>query len=125
MDRIGIDVVPMGRIRTSLARRQEAFMTKLLTPREAAYCAGPRMVERVSGRIAAKEAVMKVIGQGWPAVGWGDIEVLPDNSGRPCAHLTGRAQGFADALGLQALDVSITHDGDLAIAVALGTVRRT
>ena len=124
MDRIGIDVVPLSRIRTSLDRHKDAFLAKILTPKEGEYCAGVRMIERVAGRVAAKEAVMKVIGEGWPAVSWTDIEVLPGASGRPVVSLSGRAREFAAAAGLDALDVSITHDGDLAIAAALGTVRR-
>jgi holo-[acyl-carrier protein] synthase len=123
MNRIGIDVVPVGRIRTSLERRKDVFLAKMLSPREAEYCAGPRMVERVAGRVAAKEAVMKVIGQGWPVVGWTDIEVLPGPTGRPCVSLTGRALEHAQAIGLGDIDVSITHDGDLAIAAALGSLR--
>lgn len=78
------------------------------------------MLERVCGRIAAKEAVMKVLGQGWPAVSWTDIAVLVDASGRPAVTLAGKARAVMDSLGLVAIDVSITHDGDLAIAVALG-----
>ncbi|MGE5579977.1 MAG: holo-ACP synthase [Bacillota bacterium] len=123
MNRIGIDVVPVSRIRTSLERRQDAYFAKLLTPREAEYCAGVRMIERVAGRVAAKEAVMKVIGQGWPAVGWTDIEVLPGPAGRPVVCLTGRALEHAQVVGLEDIDVSITHDGDLAIAAALGSLR--
>lgn len=118
--RIGIDVVPQGRIRRSLDDHEQAFVSRLLTPGEAAYCAGPRMVERVAGRVAAKEAIMKVLGEGWPAVAWSDIAVLPGSSGRPVARLTGRALAVMESLGLAAIDVSITHDGDLAIAVALG-----
>lgn len=119
-----MDVVPLGRIRTSLDRHREAFLARLLTPAEAQYCAGARTVERVAGRIAAKEAVMKVLGHGWPYVSWTEIEVLPGAAGRPEVRLTGRALGFAEDAGLDGLDVSITHDGDLAIAVALGAARR-
>jgi phosphopantetheine--protein transferase-like protein len=118
--RIGIDAVPLGRIRKSLERHERAFMSKLLTPDEVAYCAGPRKIERVAGRVAAKEAVMKVLGEGWPAVSWTEVEVLPGGSGRPAVALTGKARQVMGSLGLAAIDVSITHDGDLAIAVALG-----
>lgn len=123
MNRVGIDVVPVRRIRTSLERHPDAFIRKMLTPREAGHCEGARMVERVAGRVAAKEAVMKVIGQGWPTIGWTDIEVLPGPGGRPVVCLSGRALEHAEALGLQDIDVSITHDGDLAIAAALGSLR--
>lgn len=118
--RIGIDVVPQARIRRSLEQHEQAFLSRLLTPEEAAYCAGARAVERVSGRVAAKEAVMKVLGDGWPAIPWTDISVMPGESGRPVATLTGKALAAMESLGVSALDVSITHDGDLAIAVALG-----
>lgn len=118
--RIGVDVVSQARVKLSLERHGQAFLSKFLTPQEASYCSGRRTLERVSGRVAAKEAVMKVLGHGWPSVSWTDIAVLPDGSGRPRVTLSGRALGFMDSLGLKAIDVSITHDGGLAIAVALG-----
>lgn len=124
MDKIGIDVVPVSRIRASLERHKEAFFARILTPKEREYCSGARMVERVAGRVAAKEAVMKVIGQGWPALSWTDIEILPGAHGRPTVSLSGKALESAGAACLEAVDVSITHDGGLAIAVALGGVRR-
>ena len=124
LNRIGIDVVSQNRIKASLERHRTAFIARLLTPSEAEYCSGAREVERIAGRIAAKEAVMKIIGQGWPNVAWTDIEVLPGEGGRPSVSLTGRAKDFADAAGISALDVSITHDAGLAIAVAAGSLRR-
>jgi holo-[acyl-carrier protein] synthase len=118
--RIGVDVVTVDRIRRSLESHGEAFRRRLLTPDESRYCRGPREAERVAGRVAAKEAVMKVLGDGWPAIPWTSIEVLPDESGRPIARLTGKAAEAMRDLGLAAVDVSITHDGNLAIAAALG-----
>jgi phosphopantetheine--protein transferase-like protein len=64
---------------------------------------------------------MKVLGKGWPAIPWTSIEVLPDESGRPEINLTGKAALAMSRLGISAIDVSITHDGDLAVAAALGT----
>mgnify|MGYP005839858917 CR=1 FL=1 len=118
--RVGIDVVTLSRVRRSLERHKSAFMSKLLTPDEARYCDGPRVVERVAGRIAAKEAIMKVLGRGWPQVAWTDIEVLADPSGRPAVTLRGAAEVLMQSSGITSLDVSITHDGDVAIAVAAG-----
>lgn len=123
MDRIGVDVVPLARIGTSLERHKDAFLRRILTEKEAEYCDCARLYERVAGRVAAKEAVMKVIGQGWPSLAWTDIEVLPDATGRPVVNLHGKAADFARSAGIEAIDVSITHDGSLAIAVALGLLR--
>lgn len=120
--RIGVDVVDVGRIRRSLQSFGDAFRRKLLTPGESDYCRGPREPERVAGRVAAKEAVMKVLGLGWPAIPWTSIEVLPDEYGRPAVSLNGKAAEAMSRLGISAIDVSITHDGDIAIAAAIGTV---
>ena len=119
--RIGVDIVPVGRIRRSLQSFGDAFRERVLTPRELEHCRGIREPERIAGRVAAKEAVMKVLGKGWPAIPWTSIEVLPDESGRPEINLTGKAVLAMSRLGISAIDVSITHDGDLAVAAALGT----
>jgi len=74
---------------------------------------------RIAGRIAAKEAVMKVLGEGWPKISWTDIEISPDEKGRPCVLLTGKALSIARSLHVGQVQVSITHDGDLALAVAV------
>lgn len=118
--RVGLDIVPLGRIERSLNAHYDAFVRRVLTEKELSYCEGRQVVERVAGRVAAKEAVMKVLGEGWPRVPWTDIEILPGKGGRPVVHMGGKALQYMEGLGLSSVDVSITHDGGLAIAVALG-----
>ena len=65
------------------------------------------------------KAVMKVLGDGWPRVPWTSIEVLADSLGRPKVRLHGKALELFLNLGLSDIDVSITHDAGLAIAVAV------
>jgi holo-[acyl-carrier protein] synthase len=119
--RIGIDVVPLERIRQSVEAEPSKYATRFLTSSESSYCQGPRRMERLAGRIAAKEAVMKLLGDGWPNVAWTDIEVFSSGK-RPKVTLSGKALVLADSLALDvdSLDISITHDGGLAIAVATG-----
>ena len=83
--RIGIDVVPLERIRQSLEAEPSKYAARFLTQSESLYCQGPRIIERLAGRIAAKEAVMKLLGDGWPNVAWTDIEVV--SSGEAEGHL--------------------------------------
>lgn len=122
--RIGIDVVPLERIRQSLEAEPSKYAARFLTQSESLYCQGPRIIERLAGRIAAKEAVMKLLGDGWPNVAWTDIEVISSGK-RPKVNLSGKALTLATSLALDrdSLDVSITHDGGLAIAVATGLFR--
>lgn len=120
MCKIGIDVISMARIERILRRHDNTFIKRVFTTGEIELCGGNRKVEMFSGRFAAKEAVMKVLGSGWPQVSWTDIETLKDDSGRPFVKLTGRACEIAADMGITHIDVSITHDGGLAIAAAIG-----
>ena len=57
MQRIGVDAVSVDRIALAARRSGRGFLTKVYTPAEIAYCAGNP--ERLAGRWAAKEAVIK------------------------------------------------------------------
>ncbi|HHW27582.1 MAG TPA: holo-ACP synthase [Firmicutes bacterium] len=118
--RVGIDVVPLERVKRSVEASPERYMARFLTPSESEYCQGPRLIQRLAGRIAAKEAVMKLLGDGWPRVAWTDIEILTSGK-RPEVFLSGKALALARSQGMEngSLDVSITHDGGVAIAVAV------
>lgn len=63
---------------------------------------------------------MKALGTGIRGVGWREIEVLPDRRGKPLVYLYGRAKARAEALGLRALDVSLTHESEIAAAFVVG-----
>jgi holo-[acyl-carrier protein] synthase len=114
---IGVDLVDLGRIVTALRRHPERFRRRVLTPAEDRYC-GPK-VERVAGRWAAKEAVSKVLGLGVRGVGWREIEVLPNRAGQPQVYLHDRAAARAELLGLEELTVTISHERQMAVAVAI------
>ena len=114
---IGIDIVDIGRIRGTLDRHPERFRRRVLTPFENRYC-GAR-IERVAGRWAAKEAISKVLGLGVRGVGWREIEILPNRAGQPQVYLHARAAERARLIGLSELSVSISHERDTAVAVAV------
>lgn len=63
---------------------------------------------------------MKALGTGIRGIGWREIEVLPDRRGKPLVYLYGRAKARADKIGLRAIDVSLTHERDFAIASVVG-----
>ena len=79
-----------------------------------------RLTEFVAGRFAAKEAVVKALGCGvGKAVGFQDIEVLPDSLGKPDVRLSSAA---AERLSLDTscrIHLSITHSRDTAGAYAV------
>jgi holo-[acyl-carrier protein] synthase len=73
-----------------------------------------------AGRWAAKEAVSKVLGLGVRGVGWRDIEIVRLPTGQPSVKLHGRAATRAEQLGMARIAVSISHEGEYAVAVAFG-----
>jgi holo-[acyl-carrier protein] synthase len=111
-------MLAIPRVRRVLERHSERFLRRVYTPVEIAFCRG--RVNELAARFAAKEAVMKALGTGIRGVGWRDIEVLPDRRGKPLVYLSGRAAERAAQIGLQALDVSLTHERDFAIASVVG-----
>lgn len=118
--KIGIDIILVSRIGKSFSSRPSSFLKRFFNESERVHCEGPRRVETIAGRIAAKEAVMKVLGTGWPKIPWTDIEILTGENERPFVKLKGKALRVMEKLKLSSIDISITHDGGLAVAVALG-----
>jgi holo-[acyl-carrier protein] synthase len=115
---VGVDVIVISRVQKVLERHPERFLLRVFTPEEVAICRG--RVRELAARFAAKEAVMKALGTGARGLGWREIEILPNRRGKPLVYLHGRAQQRAHKIGARGLDVSLTHDSDLAIAVVAG-----
>lgn len=105
---IGVDVVDVARLERALARTP-GLEARLFTPAERAYCrARQNRVDRFAGTLAAKEAVIKALRLG-PLAAWAQrIEVRRDPDGVPVA-----------VVGDTEVPVSISHDGPVAVAVAL------
>lgn len=102
---LGVDVVEIARFRALLARNP-GFAGRFFTDEERAHCNGSPA--RLAGTFAAKEAVMKAAGL-TPAPAWARrIHVARDANGRPSARV-----------GSRTIAVSISHDGPVAVAVAL------
>jgi len=117
---LGIDIVEVDRIRQAVGRWGEAFLCRVFTPAELSRGSAPAAAaERLAGRFAAKEAVMKALGIGRRGIGWQEIEITVDPMGKPEVRLTGRAAATADRLGITAWRLAISHTRLVAIAQAL------
>jgi holo-[acyl-carrier protein] synthase len=115
---VGIDMIAIPRVRAVMERHSERFLRRVYTPEEVAFCRG--RVPELAARFAAKEAVMKALGTGVRGIAWREIEVLPDRRGKPLVYLYGKAKARAEKLRLSALDVSLTHERDFAVAAVAG-----
>jgi holo-[acyl-carrier protein] synthase len=114
----GVDLAEVDRIRMAVERYGRRFIDRIYTPAEIAYVERKaNRFERYAGRFAAKEAGMKAIGTGWRhGVRWQDFEVANLPSGRPTLRLHGVAAEVAKRLGVQSIQLSITHTAQLGMA---------
>ena len=111
---VGVDVTVVARI-ASLLERQPRFAERIFTPGERRISAGKP--QRWASRWAAKEAVRKLCSsQGDPMPAYRDIEVVRGRDGPPRVHVRGEETPIA---------LSLTHDGGLAIAVAVSDGSRS
>jgi holo-[acyl-carrier protein] synthase len=124
---IGIDLVDCARIERMLGDHEQAFLDRVYTSAEQAYCVRSRnRIERLAARYAAKEAVLKAIGTGMrDGMSWTEIEVSHDVLGAPGVSLTGAVARAASERGVVRLHLSLTHAGGVAMAqvTAMGLVR--
>ncbi len=108
---VGIDLIEIDRLERALERRPR-LADRLFTERELAYArARARPGRHLAARFAAKEAVIKALGQGVPLR---EIEVIAGEP--PRVQLHGRA---AEVAGDREIAISLTHSRDSAAAIAI------
>ncbi|OAA16230.1 Holo-[acyl-carrier-protein] synthase [Corynebacterium afermentans subsp. afermentans] len=119
---IGTDLVHIPGLAQQMKLPGSTFM-QVFTDRERRECAAkPDPVTSLAGRWAVKEAYVKA----WASTRFGrspqiapddfnfaEVEVVQDAFGRPAVQLHGRA----GEVGPPVCSVSISHDGDYAVAV--------
>ncbi len=99
--KIGTDIVQIARIEKAIGR--EHFKTRVFTKNEIAYC---KNAQSFAGLYAAKEAYLKALGCGIERA-LTEVEIAHDEQGKPYL------------VGVENSDLSISHDGDYAIATVL------
>ena len=93
----------------------------VFTERERALSGGASIrPASLAARWAAKEAVVKVLVDS-RGLEWHDCEVLNGERGEPLLAMTGTVQAAAEARGIGSWLLSLSHDGDMAIAFVVAT----
>lgn len=118
---IGIDVVEVERVESSMAEFGERFANRVFTEAERAYCdSQKRPAIHYAARFAAKEAVAKALGTGiGKDLSWLDMEIRRRESGEPEVFLSGDGEKFAKANNLTQIKISLTHAQHYAAANAV------
>ena len=105
-------------LRQVVERWNERFLRRVFTDEEIAYCRRRRdPIPHFAARFAAKEAVLKALGTGLRlGVKWREVEVRRERGAAPTIVLSGRCRALALAKGARKVLVTLTHDGDYALA---------
>ena len=104
------------------ALEKPGFASRDFTEQERAYLDGKGLgrTQSAAAMFAAKEAVAKALGTGMSGgVCFDQIEVTHDALGAPGVRLHGAAQERLLALGGGRVLLSLSHEGDMAIAFAV------
>ncbi len=103
---IGIDLCQIQRLERIYKKHGDRFINWVFSPKEQAYLRKRKMAPRtMAGLFAAKEAMAKALGRGIGPVALRDLEV-------------GHGPGPWGAWKGYRFDLSISHEGDYALAVA-------
>jgi len=118
---VGVDIVEIGRIDGLARRHGKAFLSKVFSEDELAYCHGKRRAaEHLAARFAAREAVLKALGTGLRGrMSWKDIEIAKGPLDEPKVRLKGPVAACAKKLRVKRLHVSLSHTEAYAVAVAV------
>lgn len=122
---VGIDLESVSRVRAAIERHGDAFLEKVFTAEEIAFCrsCGNNGWNSFAARWAAKEAFSKALGVGIGAeFAFTDAGVLADAHGAPYFALSEKARNALRERGAVRALLSLTHSGGFAAAVVLFVV---
>jgi holo-[acyl-carrier protein] synthase len=118
---IGTDIVECLRVGRMIERHGELFLARIYTEREVRFCQSRRRAtEHFAARWAAKEAVLKALGQPWRrGVEWTDVEVVQEAGATPEVALYGATKELARGLRVGKVLLSMGHCRAYATAQAV------
>lgn len=106
---IGVDVVDIARFGRSLGR------APALAPRLFADSERDLPISSLAARFAAKEALIKAVGDS-AGFHWHDMVVVTDDLGKPSFAISGGVAERLQRLGAAAPHLSLSHDAGIASA---------
>lgn len=118
---IGHDLVHVPRFEAVLTKWGQRFLDRLFTSEEQRYCRDMhRPARHLAARFAAKEAFYKALSRGrqFP-LGFLEAWVSHAPGVALQLELSPKARELADAQGVVATHLSLSHDGDYASAVVI------
>ena len=115
---VGTDIIEIERFEKTL-QRSPKITEKLFSPKENSYCQskGKNKVLHLAGRFAAKEAIVKALGEGFGrTISFLDLEILNNKKGQPIVFFSEKLKKKFPKIKVL---ISISHSKTVAVAFAL------
>lgn len=117
---IGCDIVEHQTTWRLGWEEKSSTKTRVFSKNEIILCPERKVVEFLSGRFAAKEAVLKCLSTGMhDGISLPDIEILKSESGAPLVSLSGSIKKISDAAGVKNWFITITHSERHSVAFVI------
>jgi holo-[acyl-carrier protein] synthase len=114
---IGVDVVDLARFERATSRTP-GVLHRLFAESEQQDGGARRSLSSLAVRFAAKEAMIKAIGDS-TGVRWHDIAVVSDGLRNPSIEVYNTLVDIVAARGITAIHLSMSHDAGIAIAYVI------
>lgn len=114
---IGVDVVDLARFERATTRTPRV-LSRLFAQSEQWDGAAKRSLSSLAARFAAKEAVIKAIGDS-TGVRWHDMAVVSDSLRNPSIEVYDALADIVAARGISTIHLSMSHDAGVAIAYVI------
>lgn len=117
---IGCDLVQHDITRILNCQANQKFLSRIFSKEEIELFEVQKTIRFISGRFAAKEAVVKCLGTGMrDGISLTDIKILQTERGAPYIKLEAEVQKIAEEMGITIWHLSITHSDNNSIAFAV------
>lgn len=115
---IGIDILRVERVKDVFERHGKRFLQRVFSEEEIRYItrSPAKFFERMTSTFSAKEAVFKTLSMKRPII-FKEIEIL--RKPYPTVKLHGFTKQHAEKNEINQVLLSITHDGNLCITIAI------
>ena len=115
---LGCDVCAISRMQKIMENPR--FLERWFTPYEREYIGARKMsAQSAAGLFAAKEAFGKALGTGISGIAPDKVSIRHDAHGAPYYDINEAMKTAMEQKGAQFAHLSISHDGDVALAVAI------
>lgn len=117
---IGIDIIETIRVAEKIVK-DSGFREYVFAAAEISYCESKaNKAEHYAARFAAKEALLKALGTGFPGgLTLNEIEIKSDDTGKPEFHFTGESANVIRQQEIRNIQLSMSHLKEIACAMVV------